>query len=103
MEVLDRQIIRELGNGVFDEWAVKEARGVAGGILICWNSLHWKEVDRSVGRYSLSVLLENKVSGGRWCCSNVYGPHEDGERAALWEDLSVIRAHHAKPRMILLE
>ncbi|KAK1288350.1 hypothetical protein QJS10_CPB19g00426 [Acorus calamus] len=97
MEVVNRQIIRELGNGMLDEWVVKEARGAAGGILICWNSLHWKEVDRVVGCFSLSVLLEDKVSGGRWCCSSVYGPHEDGERAAMWEDLSTVRAQWNVP------
>ncbi|KAK1309278.1 hypothetical protein QJS10_CPA09g00767 [Acorus calamus] len=97
MEVVDRRIVQELGAGLLDEWAFKEARGAAGGILFCWNSSYWRVVDRSVGRHSLSILLEDKQTGTKWGCSGVYGPHEDAERATLWEELSSIRAQWGVP------
>ncbi|KAK1300868.1 hypothetical protein QJS10_CPB13g01356 [Acorus calamus] len=97
MEAIVRRTIHELGAGLLDEWDFKEARGAAGGILFCWNSRFWQVLDRSVGRYSLSLLLVNKQTGSKWGCSGVYGPHEDAERAALWEDLSDIRVRWNVP------
>ncbi|KAK1285188.1 hypothetical protein QJS10_CPB20g00065 [Acorus calamus] len=80
MVTVDRQTIADLGAGKLDEWAFKEARGAAGGILICWDSSVWQAVDKAVGTYSILVLMEDKRSGSRWCCSCVYGPHEDEEK-----------------------
>ncbi|KAK1327233.1 hypothetical protein QJS10_CPA01g01088 [Acorus calamus] len=101
MDMDDRQTIADIGAGLLDEWAFKAARGAAGGILICWNSTLWTAADRSVGNFSLSVLLEDKRTGARWCCSNVYGPNEDAERGTLWEELSAIRAHWNAPVAIM--
>ncbi|KAK1323231.1 hypothetical protein QJS10_CPA02g01124 [Acorus calamus] len=49
MELVDRQTIAEIGEGVLDEWEYKGARGAAGGILICWNSTRWRVVEKLEG------------------------------------------------------
>ncbi|KAK1301703.1 hypothetical protein QJS10_CPB12g00664 [Acorus calamus] len=54
-----------------------------------------------MGNFSLWVLLEDKRTGGRWCCSNVYGPKDDAGRGTLWEELSAIRAHGNAPVAIM--
>ena len=40
----------------------------------------------------LSVLLRGLVDDFVWACIGVYGPNDDGQRAALWEELSQVRA-----------
>ncbi|KAK1262730.1 hypothetical protein QJS04_geneDACA000980 [Acorus gramineus] len=97
MELVDRPTITELGAGLLDGWSFKGARGAAGGILICWNSSLWRAVEQSVGNFSLSILMEDLQSGGRWCCSSIYGPNEDAEREILWHELSTIRARWSAP------
>ncbi|KAK1314443.1 hypothetical protein QJS10_CPA06g00213 [Acorus calamus] len=92
MELVDSRTIAEIGAGLLVGWGFKGARGAAGGILICWNSTLWRAVEQSVGTFSFSVLLEDLQSGGRWCCSSVYGPNDDADRAILWDELSAIRA-----------
>ena len=31
------------------------------------------------------------MDGFVWACTGVYGPNDDGQRAALWEELSRVR------------
>ncbi|KAK1288910.1 hypothetical protein QJS10_CPB19g00866 [Acorus calamus] len=101
MAGIAQSIVREMGAGMLDGWACKDAIGASGGILTCWNSAFWKRVDISVGRFSLSVLLEDASSGFKWCCSGIYGPQEDGERLLLWEELSAIKARWNVPTALM--
>ncbi|XP_050263997.1 uncharacterized protein LOC126708238 [Quercus robur] len=48
----------------------------------------FEKVDCAVGRFSVNVLFKGVVDDFVWACSGVYGPNEDSQRGALWEELS---------------
>ncbi|KAK1323419.1 hypothetical protein QJS10_CPA02g01112 [Acorus calamus] len=65
MELVDRQTIAEIGEGVLDEWEYKGARGAAGGILICWNSTRWRAVEKleGSGHYTCKTGVPTRCDG----------------------------------------
>jgi hypothetical protein len=54
-------------------------------------------VDVVKGKFSVSCLWKGLVDGFDWACSGVYGPHTDGERLELWNELSSVRHRWASP------
>ena len=53
-----------------------------------WDKRVFEKMDVMVGQFSVNVLLRGVVDGFVWACTGVYGPNDDGQRAALWEELS---------------
>ncbi len=41
------------------------------------------------------------MDGFDWACSGVYGPHTDGERLELWNELSVVKHRWASPWCVI--
>ena len=56
-----------------------------------WDKRIFEKMDVMVGQFSVNVLLRGVVDGFVWACTGVYGPNDDGQRAALWEELSRVR------------
>ena len=57
-------------------------------MLLVWDKRDFEQVDYTVGLFSINVLLKGVVDDFVWACSGVYGPNEDYQRGALWEELS---------------
>ncbi|KAK1282112.1 hypothetical protein QJS10_CPB22g00396 [Acorus calamus] len=101
MEIMTLETIRAVGGGTMDTFVAKPSIGMSGGILTSRDSRKWEEVDRAVGEFSFSVLLECQQSEGKWVSSNVYGPHEDGPRERLWEEMSASRTMWNSPWLVV--
>ncbi|KAK1312011.1 hypothetical protein QJS10_CPA07g00723 [Acorus calamus] len=84
-------------------WTNSSQKGQSGCpvALSSFGGRKWKEVDRSVGEYSVSTLLECRQTGWKWACSSVYGPHEDASRERLWEEISNIRISWEAPWLVV--
>ena len=85
---IDMVFVRSLWGSPFIDWAVLDAVQSSGGVLLIWDKRVFKQLDIFVGQFSVSVLLRGVVDDFVWACTGVYGPNEDGQRAALWEELS---------------
>ena len=48
----------------------------------------YEKVDCVIGLFSVNVLLKGIVDDFVWACSRVYGPNDDSQWGALWEELS---------------
>ncbi|KAK1282114.1 hypothetical protein QJS10_CPB22g00392 [Acorus calamus] len=101
MEIMTLETIRAVGGGTMDAFVAKPSIGMSGGILTSRDSRKWEEVDRAVGEFSVSVLLECQQTRGKWVSSNVYGPHEDGRRERLWEEMSASRTMWNSPWLVV--
>ena len=51
--------------------------------MLIWDKRVFEQLDIIVGQFSVSVLLRGVVDDFVWACTSVYGPNEDGQRAAL--------------------
>ena len=67
-------IIRSLGMGRFLGWAVVEAEGVAGGILIFYDKRVIELVGMEVGIFSISYGFRNYANGFPWMFFGVNSP-----------------------------
>ena len=85
---IDMVFVRSLWGSPFIDWAVLDAVQSSGGVLLIWDKRVFEQLDIVVGQFSVSVLLRGVVDDFVWACTGVYGPNEDGQRAALWEELS---------------
>ncbi|KAK1298014.1 hypothetical protein QJS10_CPB14g01302 [Acorus calamus] len=101
MEEISSTTIRLVGGGTLDVRAAKGTEAASGGIVNRWDSGKWSTVDRVEGEFSISVLLECRLSGWKWACSCVYGPLEDGPRDHLWEELFAVLAVWSAPWLII--
>lgn len=55
------------------------------------------------GAFSLSLIMQDVDTGGRWKCSSVYGPHSDGEREILWKNLEDFHLSQPGPWVIRVD
>ena len=61
-------------------------------MLLVWDKRVFEKVDCVIGQFSVNVLLKGVVDDFVWVCSGVYGPNDDGQRGALWEELTKMRS-----------
>ena len=85
---LNSFVVRSLWGSPFLDWVVIDAINTTGGVLLVWDKRVFEKVDCAVGRFSVNVLFKGVVDDFVWACSGVYGPNEDSQRGALWEELS---------------
>ena len=57
-------------------------------MLLVWDKRFFEKVDYAIGLFFVNVLLKGVADDFVWVCSGVYGPNEDNQRGALWEELS---------------
>ena len=76
----------------FIDWAVLDAVQTSGGVLLIWDKRVFEKLDIIARQFSVSVLLRGVVDDFVWAYTGVYGPNDDGQWAALWEELSQVRA-----------
>ena len=88
MSSLNSFVVRSLWGSPFLDWVILDAVNTTGGVLLVWDKRDFEQVDYTVGLFSINVLLKGVVDDFVWACSGVYGPNEDYQRGALWEELS---------------
>ena len=64
--------------------------GASGGILILWDSRLLQQMEKDVGKSSLSCKFRNCEDNSTWVFTGVYGPTTKEGRDQLWEDLGAI-------------
>ena len=60
--------------------------------MLIWDKRVFEKLDIIARQFSVSVLLRGVVDDFVWVCTGVYGPNDDGQQAALWEELSQVHA-----------
>ncbi|RVW59506.1 hypothetical protein CK203_115576 [Vitis vinifera] len=70
---------------------IRSQKGVAGGILICWDKRTLEVLEMEMGQFSISCKLRNVEDGKAWIFIGVYGPFAKEDREILWEELGAIR------------
>ncbi|RVW74674.1 hypothetical protein CK203_052053 [Vitis vinifera] len=85
------QLVKSVGVGRFLNWALVDARGAAGGLLLFWDNRVLEKLEIESGGYSISVRFRNCADGFSWIFSGVYGPVIGSEKEDFWEELGAIR------------
>ncbi|KAK1312236.1 hypothetical protein QJS10_CPA07g00623 [Acorus calamus] len=101
MEVMTQGDIRAISGGKFEGYIFKPSLGASGGILIGWNDRLWKMVDQSIDEFSITVVLEDRVTQWQWMCTSVYGPNIDEDRGRVWEELHSVGERRRLPWCIV--
>ena len=57
--------------------------GSTGVILLLWNAAFWQKIDEKVGKFSISILLNDVRSNVEWVATSVYGPHNASEKSRV--------------------
>lgn len=57
MEVIEAQVVRSFCPWPDGQFVMSSLIGVAGGILLVWNSALWHKLDEYVGRFSVFVFV----------------------------------------------
>jgi hypothetical protein len=56
-----------------------------------WDKRVVEKVDIEVGKFSVTCSWKGLMDGFDWMDTRVYGPHSDGGRQELWDELTSIR------------
>ena len=78
-------------------WCSSAAVGMAGGILLIWNSGYFIARDQWSGVFSKSVLLEELASNSVWLVTELNGPTDRRLRDSFWEELDATRSNCSGP------
>jgi hypothetical protein len=97
LDTLDRRVIRSVWGNPYVDWAVLDAVGTAGGVLLMWDKRVVEKIDSFVGRFSVSCLWRGVCDGFTWVGTGLYGPTCDVTRHDLWAELRGIRQRWSNP------
>ena len=97
VQVMSDEIVRSLGPGRFLDWKVLNAKGTAGGVIICWDKRSLEILGVEEGQFSISCRFRNEGDGAIWVFTGVYGPFSRDDREGLWEELGAIRGLWEEP------
>ena len=84
------QLVKSMGVGRFFNWALVDARGAAGGLLLFWDNRVLEKLEVESGGYSVSVRFRNCADGFYWIFSGVHRPVIGCEKEDFWEELGAI-------------
>ena len=73
------------------------SNGASGGILLMWDRRVVEKIDEAVGLFSVSCKFRSIADQHEWAFSGVYGPHSDGERRVMWDELAGIASWWGTP------
>jgi hypothetical protein len=70
------------------DWVYLGSRGTSKGILLLWDKIVVKKVEKCVGRYVVACAFRSVTANFDWAFAGVYGPTNDGVRRGLWDELA---------------
>ncbi|XP_059451141.1 uncharacterized protein LOC132181936 [Corylus avellana] len=88
MEVISREVIHSLWGGQHVGWKYKGSNGLSGGMLMMWDRRVVECKEECVGLFTLACSFQNVEDRWVWAFGGVYGPNEEVERRALWDELA---------------
>ncbi|RVX23130.1 Transposon TX1 uncharacterized 149 kDa protein [Vitis vinifera] len=97
VQVMSDEMVRSLGPGRFLDWKLLNAKGTAGGVIICWDKRSLEILGVEEGQFSISCRFRNEGDGAIWVFTGVYGPFSREDREGLWEELGAIRGLWEEP------
>ena len=87
VQVMSDEIVRSLGPGRFLDWKVLNAKGTAGGVIICWDKRSLEILGVEEGQFSISCRFRNEGDGAIWVFTGVYGPFSREDREGYGRNL----------------
>lgn len=91
---------RSLGGSRVDVWCSLDAIGSAGGILIGWSSRKFSVINTIRLTHSLTVELHSRTWNKNVCITSVYGPCDDNQREAFFQELLTLHHSLAGPWLV---
>ncbi|XP_059445313.1 uncharacterized protein LOC132177112 [Corylus avellana] len=88
MEIISREVIHSLWGGQHVGWKYKGSNGLSGGMLMMWDRRVVECKEECVGHFTLACTFQNVEDSWVWAFGGVYGPNEEVERRALWDELA---------------
>ena len=88
---MSSSLVRSLGVGRSLEWGALDIRGMAGGVLVFWDTRVIELLEMEIGNFSISCRFKNVEDGFCWIFTGVYGPAIGRLREDFWEELGTIR------------
>ena len=70
-------------------------------MLLVWDKRVFEKVNCAIGLFSVNVVLKGVANDFVWACSGVYGPNEDSQWGALWEELSRMHSRWNVPWCVI--
>ena len=83
---VDIRFVGSIWSSRFKEWIFLPVIGSAKGILVVWDSRKVRVLNKLIGSFSVSIEIPREESS--WCFLGVYGPCQQGERGAFWDELA---------------
>lgn len=96
----DIQNVREAVGAKYMSYVVLTAIGTAGGVLLAWDANLMTLVDKQVGVYTLSVDLMVNIDTSVLRVTGVYGPSNQRDKFAFFEELKEAKSTIAMPLMV---
>ncbi|GMP73619.1 hypothetical protein CsSME_00031320 [Camellia sinensis var. sinensis] len=89
-ECLGWDVIKEIWGGRCIDWVFLPASGMAGGVLVCWDSRVLVGEETEVRAFSVSCLFRCVEDGFCWVFTRVYGPVQGVKRRMFLEELQCV-------------
>lgn len=83
MEIIDTQVIRSICFWPDYQFSLCPSMGASGGVLLLWNATLWHKLDEFLGRFSVSILLQDFQCDAVWVATLVYGPNNASDRGGI--------------------
>ncbi|RVW52585.1 hypothetical protein CK203_068808 [Vitis vinifera] len=87
VQVMSDEMVRSLGPGRYLDWKVLNAKGTAGGVIICWDKRSLEILGVEEGQFSISCRFRNEGDGAIWVFTGVYGPFSREDREGYGRNL----------------
>ncbi|RVW43483.1 hypothetical protein CK203_095333 [Vitis vinifera] len=97
VQVMSDEMVRSLGTGRYLDWKMLNAKGTAGGVIICWDKRSLEILGVEEGQFSISCRFRNEGDGAIWVFTGVYGPFSREDREGFMGELGAIRGLWEEP------
>lgn len=84
----------------FKEFAVKDADGTKGGILVAWDPRRLTRLKQTATTYCLTLEMQLEDTGQSITVTGVYGPSVRSNRVGFYEDLATNNPNNNKPWLL---
>lgn len=83
-----------------DEGSYFPLEGVSGGLVIAWDSLKLKKIDKFIGAFSVSIIFSDQSCRFDWMLLGVYGPTIASKPHDFWDEIFQIRSRWSDPWIV---
>ena len=91
MATMDTTCIREVCGWRLKNTRILDAEGTRGGVIVAWSNTMFQELDHTIGRFSVTVLLQHRHDNGRFLFTGVYGPSTSHLMREFLQELTALK------------